>query len=261
MREQFSLVGIDGNIFSVIGYTREAMRKTKFNNTEITDFCNSVTKQKSYDEALGMCLSKVEECNNRLSHPKFESVKMEYEAFDTDEGIDNFYNELFNKYVPACGSAKTVGGEIVRAVSKIHYRFYNDGDFAGYGYGVETASPACSYLADVLCDEVDDIDKLLKNLTDITPEEHHEKAYTNALYALEKEIASYLKEHPEVFEEKNEYDMLEYYPYNKDDDDYEERLHWGDDDWNDDDEDDWDDDDDDDEDDWDEDEDEYEDEE
>lgn len=260
MREQFSLVGIDGNIFSVIGYTREAMRKTKFDNTEITDFCNSVTKQKSYDEALGMCLLKVEECNNRLAQPKSESVKMEYEAFDTDEEIDNFYDELCDKYVPVCGKAKTVGGEIVRAVTRIHYRFYNDGDFAGYGYGVETAGSPCSYLADVLCDDVDDIDKLLRNLTDITPEEHHEKEYTNALYALEKEIASYLKKHPEMFEKENEDDMWSYEPYNKDDYDWEERLHWGDDDWgDDDDEDDLDDEND--EDDWDEDEDEYDDEE
>ena len=93
MREQFSLVGIDGNILSVIGYTREAMRKTKFNDGEITDFCKSVTKQKSYEDALGMCVLKIEECNNRLAQPKSESVKMEYEAFDTDEEIDNFYQK------------------------------------------------------------------------------------------------------------------------------------------------------------------------
>lgn len=246
MREQFSLVGIDGNILSVIGYTREAMRKTKFNDGEITDFCKSVTKQKSYEDALGMCVLKIEECNNRLAQPKSESVKMEYEAFDTDEEIDNFYEELFDKYVPACGKAKTVGGEIVRAVSRIHYRFYNDGDFAGYGYGIETAGSACSYLSDVLCDYGYDIDELLDNLTSITPEEHHEKDYTNALYALEKEIASCLKEHPEVFEEENEYDMLECHPYNEGCSNWQERLHWGEDDWDDDDdEDDWDDEDDD----------------
>ena len=187
---------------------------------------------------------KVEECNNRLVRPMSEGVKMEYEAFDTDEEIDNFYEELFDKYVPACGKAKTVGGEIVRAVSRIHYRFYNDGDFAGYGYGIETAGSPCSYLSDVLCEDVDDIDKLLDNLTSITPEEDHEKDYTNALYALEKEIASYLKEHPEVFEAENEYDMLMYYPYTDDCSDREERLHWGEDDWDDDDDDDdddWDD--------------------
>ena len=145
---------------------------------------------------------KVEGCNNRLVQPKSESVKMEYEAFDTDEEIDNFYEELFDKYVPACGKAKTVGGEIVRAVSRIHYRFYNDGDFAGYGYGIETVGSACSYLSDVLCEEIDDINDLLDNLTNITPEEHHEKEYTNALYALEKEIASYLKENPDAFDPK-----------------------------------------------------------
>ena len=242
MREQFSLVGIDGNILSVIGYTREAMRKTKFNDSEITKFCKSVTKQKSYEDALGMCVLKVEECNNRLVQPKSESVKMEYEAFDTDEEIDNFYEELYDKYVPAYGKAKTVGGEIVRAVSRIHYRFYNDGDFAGYGYGIETVGSACSYLSGVLCDDGNEIDELLDNLINITPEEDHEKDYTNALYALEKEIASYLKKHPEVFEEENEYDMLKCHPYTKECSDFEERLHWGDDNWGDGDEDDWDDD-------------------
>ena len=245
MREQFSLVGIDGNIFSVIAYTREAMRKTKFSRGEITDFCNSVTKQKSYDDALEMCVLKVEECNKKLTQPKSESVKMEYEAFETDEEIDNFYSELFDKYVPTCEKAKTVGGEIVRAVSRIHYRFYNDGDFAGYGYGLETAGPACSYLSYILCEDVDDIDELLDDLTNITPEEYHKKDYTTALYTLEKEIASYLKEHPEVFEEENEFDMLMCYSYNKDCSDWEERLHWGEDDWNDDDDEyDWDEDDD-----------------
>lgn len=243
MREQFSLVGIDGNIFSVIGYVREAMRKTKFSNDEITDFCNSVTKQKSYDDALGMCMLKVDECNNRLAQPKSESVKMEYEAFDTDEEIENFYEELCDKFVPACGKARTVGGEIVRAVCRIHYRFYNDGDFAGYGYGIETAGSACSYLSDVLCEDIDDIDDLLEKLTNITPEEHHKKEYTNVLYALEREIALYLKENPDVFEEENENDMFKYYPYNKGCSDFEERLHWDDDDWNDDDDDDWDNDD------------------
>ena len=38
------------------------------------------------------------------------------------------FNEFFDKYVPINGSADTLGGEIVRAINRIVYRYYNDGD-------------------------------------------------------------------------------------------------------------------------------------
>lgn len=44
-------------------------------------------------------------------------------------------NALFAELVPASGKADTVAGEIVRAVSRIGYRNYNDGDHIGVGYG------------------------------------------------------------------------------------------------------------------------------
>lgn len=46
-------------------------------------------------------------------------------------------NALFSELVPASGKADTVAGEIVRAVSRIGYRNYNDGDHIGVGYGKE----------------------------------------------------------------------------------------------------------------------------
>ena len=46
-------------------------------------------------------------------------------------------NALFSELVPVSGKADTVAGEIVRAVSRISYRNYNDGDHIGVGYGKE----------------------------------------------------------------------------------------------------------------------------
>ena len=48
---------------------------------------------------------------------------------DLEETLDG----LFDKYVPVSGKAETIGGEIVRAISRITYRFYNDGDVVGCG--------------------------------------------------------------------------------------------------------------------------------
>ena len=53
---------------------------------------------------------------------------------------------LFEELVPASGKAATVAGEIVRAINRLAYRNYNDGDHVGVGYGRETCNPAARYL-------------------------------------------------------------------------------------------------------------------
>lgn len=63
-------------------------------------------------------------------------------------------NGYFEKLVPVQGKADTVAGEIVRALSRIGYRFYNDGDCVGVDYGCETCNPAARYLMDKLPDEL-----------------------------------------------------------------------------------------------------------
>lgn len=55
-------------------------------------------------------------------------------------------DELFDELVPSCGKAETEAGEIVRAFSRIAYRYFNDGDKLGIGYGNETCNAAGRYL-------------------------------------------------------------------------------------------------------------------
>lgn len=60
--------------------------------------------------------------------------------------LENKMGKLFDELVPSMGKAETEAGEIVRAYNRIAYRFYNDGDHLGVGYGNETCNAAGRYL-------------------------------------------------------------------------------------------------------------------
>lgn len=60
--------------------------------------------------------------------------------------IHDQVNTLFEELVPASGKAESMAGEIVRATARIGYRFFNDGDHVGIGYGKETCNPAARFL-------------------------------------------------------------------------------------------------------------------
>ena len=55
-------------------------------------------------------------------------------------------NKLFKELVPETGKADSLAGELVRAMSRIAYRFYNDGDMVNIAYGKETCNPAAHFL-------------------------------------------------------------------------------------------------------------------
>ena len=64
------------------------------------------------------------------------------------ESADAFFDELFSILVPPSGKASTQAGELLRAIGKIIYRDYNDGDKFYQGYGLETCGPAAAFLMD-----------------------------------------------------------------------------------------------------------------
>lgn len=60
----------------------------------------------------------------------------------------------FEELVPSEGKADTVAGEVVRALNRLNYRCYNDGDRIGVDYGNETCNMAARYLMEKLPDEL-----------------------------------------------------------------------------------------------------------
>ena len=63
-----------------------------------------------------------------------------------NKAIEAALQNYFDKLVPTSGNAKTIEGEMVRAINRIIYRAYNDGDYFWEGYGIESVAPALSFL-------------------------------------------------------------------------------------------------------------------
>lgn len=72
-----------------------------------------------------------------------------------NEKLTAKFEALFDKYVPGSGSCETLGGEILRAVGKTCYRYYNDGDLSWEDYGNETVNYCVRFLVSV-CETLND---------------------------------------------------------------------------------------------------------
>lgn len=84
---------------------------------------------------------KKDETNKSIKTAK-KVVKEAEEKDPTEDALD----KLFKKLVPSAGKADTVEGELVRAIMRVWYRYYNDGDYFFRGYGKETAGSSATYL-------------------------------------------------------------------------------------------------------------------
>lgn len=129
--------------------------------------------------------------------------------------VEEKINALFEELVPASGKADTVAGEIVRAITRIGYRNYNDGDHVGVGYGRETCNPAARYLmkkADA------DVAQAVSDLWGVVDDGH----YDMLLAALEEAVLDYLEAYPELRQQANKEDMWDYRDPEEDVDRYDE---------------------------------------
>ena len=123
------------------------------------------------------------------------------------------FDEFFDKYVPINGSADTLGGEIVRAINRIVYRYYNDGDTVDSYCGNEyNHLRACDTFLKTYCPAYHS----LSNVKEL----EYEKNLCDRL----KKVLDYLVANPNVFEIPNSTDCIANAPYEPweydDDEDY-----------------------------------------
>ena len=132
-------------------------------------------------------------------------------------------HELFDELVPASGKADTIAVEIVRAVTRIGYRWWNDGDMIGVGYGKETCNPAARYLL-YTCDRGvgDAILHMWSNGHNFCTENEYE----GLMQKLNKEVLRYLEKHPAYKQIENYNDMFDYYDKYEDVDDTDDEDDW-----------------------------------
>ncbi len=148
---------------------------------------------------------------------------LEY-ARDTKDGKE--LDKYFDKLVPREGKSGTLNGEIVRAVNRIGYRWYNDGDKFYEGYGTETAGSSMAFLTkhtEIDPQIRDAFKKLEKAVVGTTTDKQYEK-FLEGLF-------KYAVRHVEMIPTtKSAVDMFDY------DSDYEEEEE---NEWDDDEEDGW----------------------
>lgn len=120
-------------------------------------------------------------------------------------------NKLFKELVPETGKADSLAGELVRAMSRIGYRFYNDGDQLGIGYGKETCNPAGRFLG------AKGNDRIARLTTDAWAV-FSEEAYEKILDSLEGAVADYIEQNPDLRNQPTE-DMWSFRDEDEDQDD------------------------------------------
>ena len=131
-------------------------------------------------------------------------------------------NKLFEELVPFEGKADSLAGELVRAISRIGYRFSNDGDLVNIGYGKETCNPAARFLIAKGNHEISDLTVALWEI-------FSEDAYEKVLDTLEGAVADYIEQNPDLRNQPTK-DMWDFKDEEEDQDDS----------WMDEEEDDWD---------------------
>lgn len=121
---------------------------------------------------------------------------------------------LFEKLVPPSGKCDSLAGEIIRAASRIGYRFFNDGDQLGIGYGKETCNAAGRFLIKRTNEKIADIVSDMFGL-------YSEEKYENKLKELLDAVVEHVEGNPELRQTETE-DMFDYYDKDEDVDDYED---------------------------------------
>lgn len=128
---------------------------------------------------------------------------------DTEKRLDDLFSEL----VPDFGKAESKAGEIIRAVSRIGYRWFNDGDMVNRGYGKETCNAAARFLMNNCNHSIEQVLSLMGRDGYISDED-----YSDLLEELCEEVILFVDENPGLREAPTE-DMFDWFNEDEDRDD------------------------------------------
>ncbi len=132
--------------------------------------------------------------------------------------MEKYYNnkafqKLTDKLMKPTGKSDTIAGELIRAVNRICYRYYNDGDIIGYGYGNETCNAAGRYILAFGNKGMCDVLKVMwdQNIHDTYDmyDNMNDELYELLLSRLVEETVMYINSGEDGLSKKPE-DMLDY---------------------------------------------------
>ena len=148
--------------------------------------------------------------------------------------LDDKLSALFSQLVPTSGNSNTIEGEMVRAINRIIYRNFNDGDYFWSGYGTQTVGPAMSFLTNSKAIPVE----IRRQIIDVENEAVGEtdERYEDLIYKIAKIIVQYVESKNGEYTESTE-DLFDYESeYQEEEDEEDDYYGYGDEDEEDEDE-------------------------
>lgn len=127
-----------------------------------------------------------------------------------DFGRESF-DLLTNWLMSPEGKCDTLGGEIIRAANRIAYRYFNDGDMAGEGYGKETVNPAVRYLYSEISKSgvPSQAKRVARYFMDCVNQGYADNSYEKCINQIPGAISQYVMEN-DLWETPNDEDMWDY---------------------------------------------------
>lgn len=144
-------------------------------------------------------------CCEQLVLDENEEVSREASKHYYSKSLNKLYN-LHNELVPEVGKSKNKAGEIVRAMSRLNYRYFNNDEIVGYRKGNDTCNSSLRYLIEEFSQLTEgkfisnDLQRLWES--SFIPR----KEYEGILKKASLDIANYIKDYPELKLLENELD-------------------------------------------------------
>ena len=91
----------------------------------------------------------------------------------------NKFEDVVEKYMPSMGEGETIASQIVTAVNKLIYKWYNDGDVFDNTYHLEGWCNDLSSYANWLYKNVLETKNILSDIVKIYSEDEYEKLLAN----------------------------------------------------------------------------------
>lgn len=214
-------IEIDGNRTPVIQWIKSAVKNkvlmekvlteapiitlsdTELNNPDSINLKDVVTRASEKEEQEKREAAKL--AKEKLFREKNTAVYKQLVTINGNKSTTDVLNDIFDELVPSSGKAETVAGEYVRAIMRILYRDYNDGDMFFTGYGLETCGSSAAYLSDNSFDK--QISQILEQASYLS---ENEDVYTSRITDLAQDVLDYLVDNEDLFYTENTVDSRDY---------------------------------------------------
>jgi hypothetical protein len=100
------------------------------------------------------------------------------------------FDELRDKLMPMRGNCGNLEGEVIRAINRIEYRHWNDGDWPTVGYGRETQGPALAFITRMkgIPGRIKEANKAIRKAS----HERNEKRFLDAIEVIKEVTAEWV---------------------------------------------------------------------